>query len=121
MPGDILRMDLLEIKVGQQASMVTIPGEGALGDVITEMETTILKLEGNEVVFKDKIRVPKRPMIGVIGVAPAAESVPNGTPGPHGGNMDCTLICAGQQRVFHGRRGRRPVRRRRPARRHGRW
>ena len=71
-PGDILRVDLLEIKVGKQASMVTIPGEGALGDVITQMETAILKLEGNEIVFKDKIRIPKKPMIGVIGVAPAS-------------------------------------------------
>src|SRR5574339_182111 len=45
-PGDILRVDLLEVKVGKQASMVTIPGEGALGDTITKMETAILKLEG---------------------------------------------------------------------------
>ncbi len=82
--------------------MVTIPGEGALGSLITEMETTILKREGNELVFKDKVRVQKKPMIGVIGVAPAEGSVANGTPGPHGGNMDCTLIGAGQSRLFHG-------------------
>jgi amidase len=90
----------LEIQVGQQSSMVTIPGEGALGDVITQMETAILKLEGNQVVFKDKIRVPMRPMIGVIGVAPAADEVPTGTPGAHGGNMDCTLIAAGNKVYF---------------------
>jgi amidase len=29
-PGDILRVDLLEVKIGQQSSMVTIPGEGVL-------------------------------------------------------------------------------------------
>ncbi|MFH1184058.1 MAG: acetamidase/formamidase family protein [Chloroflexota bacterium] len=99
-PGDILRVDLHEIKIGKQASMVTIPGEGALGDVITQMETTILKLEAGQVVFKDRIRVPQRPMIGVIGVAPASGSVPNGTPGPHGGNMDCTLISQGNSVYF---------------------
>jgi amidase len=99
-PGDVLRIDLLNLEVGPQSSMVTIPGEGALGDVITEMETTILKREGNEVVFKDKIRVPTRPMIGVIGVAPAGDEVPTGTPGPHGGNMDCTLISAGNRVYF---------------------
>jgi len=86
--------------VGEQASMVTIPGEGALGDVITEMETAILRLEGDQIVFKDKVRVPKRPMIGVIGVAPASGEVPNGTPGPHGGNMDCTLVTAGNSVYF---------------------
>jgi amidase len=99
-PGDVLRIDLLDIQVGQQSSMVTIPGEGALGDVISQMETAILKLEDNQVVFKDKIRVPVRPMIGVIGVAPAEGEVPTGTPGAHGGNMDCTLISAGNRVYF---------------------
>ena len=99
-PGDVLRVDLLEVKVGTQASMVTIPGEGALGDAITEMETAILKLEDDHLLFKDKIRIPKKPMIGVIGVAPAEGSVPNGTPGPHGGNLDCTLMCEGNSAYF---------------------
>jgi len=99
-PGDVLRIDILEIQVGDQASMVTIPGEGALGDVITQMETSILKLEGNQAVFKDKVRVPLRPMIGVIGVAPALDEVPTGTPGAHGGNMDCTLVAAGNRVYF---------------------
>ena len=92
--GDILRVDLLEVSVGETATMVTIPGEGALGDVITKMETAVLRRDGDELVFHD-IRVPRRPMIGVIGVAPAEGEVPNGTPGTHGGNMDCTLITTG--------------------------
>jgi amidase len=100
MPGDILRVDLLEIKIGPQASMVAVPKEGVLGDVITEMETTILKRDGDHLIFKDKLRVPTRPMIGVIGVAPAEGSVPNGTPGSHGGNMDCTLISQGNSVYF---------------------
>ncbi len=99
-PGDILRIDILEIQIGQQSSMVTIPGEGALGDVITQMETAILKLDGNQLVFKDKVRITTHPMIGVIGVAPAAGEVPTGTPGAHGGNMDCTLIAAGNRVYF---------------------
>jgi amidase len=80
--------------------MVTIPGEGALGDVITQMETAILNIEGEHVVFKDKIRIPVKPMIGVIGVAPESGSVPNGTPGAHGGNLDCKLMCAGNSAYF---------------------
>jgi amidase len=99
-PGDVLRIDILDIEVSGQSSMVTIPGEGALGDVITQMETAILKLEGGQVVFKDKVRVPIRPMIGVIGVAPASDEVPTGTPGAHGGNMDCKLMAAGNRVYF---------------------
>ena len=99
-PGDVLRIDLLDIQVNERSSMVTIPGEGALGDVITQMETSILKLEGGQLVFKDKVRVPARPMIGVIGVAPAEGEVPTGTPGLHGGNMDCKLMAAGNRVYF---------------------
>jgi amidase len=99
-PGDVLRIDLLELMVGEQSSMVTVPGEGALGDVITQMETAILRREGNRVIFKDKIQVALKPMIGVIGVAPAEGEVPTGTPGPHGGNMDCNLIAAGSSVYF---------------------
>ena len=99
-PGDVLRIELLDIQVEKQSTMVTIPGEGVLGDVISQMETAILKLEGSQVVFKDKIRVPIRPMIGVIGVAPAEGEVPTGTPGSHGGNMDCTLVSAGSRVYF---------------------
>ncbi len=98
-PGDILRVDLLEVKTGEQASMVTIPGEGALGDVITQMETAILKRQGDNVIFKGMV-VPRQPMIGVIGVAPAEGEVPNGTPGEHGGNMDCKLIGQGTRLYF---------------------
>src|SRR5512135_1183836 len=41
-PGDVLRIELLDIQVDSQSSMVTIPGEGALGDIINQMETSIL-------------------------------------------------------------------------------
>lgn len=93
-PGDILRVDILEVSVGEQSTMVTIPGEGVLGDILKEMETVVLKRSGDKLAFRD-LRLPVRPMIGVIGVAPAEGEVPNGTPGPHGGNMDCKLITTG--------------------------
>lgn len=99
-PGDVLRVDVLSIETGPQSIMVTFPGEGALGDVISVMETTVLKQDGSQVVYKDKVRVDKKPMIGVIGVAPAEGAAPTGTPGPHGGNMDCTLITAGASVYF---------------------
>ncbi|HVO38298.1 MAG TPA: acetamidase/formamidase family protein [Spirochaetia bacterium] len=98
-PGDILRVDLLELTLEPQSVMVTLPGEGALGDVITTMETAVLKREGNDLLFRG-VRIPRRPMIGVIGVAPAQGEVPNGTPGSHGGNMDCTLIRQGARLYF---------------------
>ncbi len=99
-PGDILRVHLLEIKVADHSTMVTVPGEGVLGGDIKEMETVLLEHLDGKVIFKGKIEIPANPMIGVIGVAPASGRIPNGTPGPHGGNMDCTLITAGTRVYF---------------------
>jgi len=99
-PGDVLRVDLLELKIIGQATMVAVPGEGVLGDRITEMETAVLNYEGDRVIFRDKIAIPMAPMVGVIGVAPASGKVPNGEPAVHGGNMDCTLITQGANVYF---------------------
>lgn len=98
--GQVVRVDILELKVGERSTMVTVPGEGALGQHLTHVETVLLPREGNSVVFRNRVRVPVRPMIGVIGVAPREGSVPCGTPGPHGGNLDCTLIGEGASVYF---------------------
>jgi len=42
-----------------------------------------------------ELRLPARPMIGVIGVAPDEEGYPTGTAHRHGGNMDTKEIVAG--------------------------
>ncbi|MBC7262095.1 MAG: acetamidase/formamidase family protein [Chloroflexi bacterium] len=94
-PGDILAVEIEDVRVADRGAMVTIPGEGALGDIITETETRFFSMEAGQVVFSDRIHLPVKPMIGVIGVAPQGKPVSNGTPGPHGGNIDCTLIGAG--------------------------
>ena len=94
-PGDLLRIDLHEVKATGPSVMVAVPKVGALGDLITEEETVIVEHVGDTVVFKDKVVVKQRPMLGVIGVAPAEGEIPNSTPGTHGGNMDCTLITSG--------------------------
>jgi len=91
-PGDVLRVDLHEVKAHGPSVMIAVPGVGALGHLITEEETVILDHSGDTVTYKDKVVVKQKPMLGVIGVAPAEGTVPNSTPGPHGGNMDCTLI-----------------------------
>src|SRR5699024_10046704 len=41
------------------------------------------------------VEFPLNKMIGVIGTANADEGITTGTPGPHGGNMDNTMISEG--------------------------
>lgn len=96
-PGDILRIDLHEVKAHGPSVMVAVPNVGALGHLITEEETVIVENREDTVVFKEKVVVKQKPMLGVIGVAPAEGAIPNSTPGIHGGNMDCTLITSGSK------------------------
>lgn len=93
--GDVLEVAIEEIDVAEQGVMTTAPGMGIIGDEVKEETTTIIPIEEGQAVFSDKLRLPIRPMIGVIGTAPVEGEVPCGTPGPHGGNMDCKEIVAG--------------------------
>jgi amidase len=94
-PGDLLRIEVREVKATGPSVMVAVPGVGAMGDMISAMETTILEHTEDAVVFKGRVKVRQKPMLGVIGVAPAQGEIPNSTPGGHGGNMDCALVSTG--------------------------
>lgn len=103
-PGDVLKVSVLDIEVGDHGVMTDGPGEGVLGDVIKEGVTKILPIRDGKVIFNDKLSFDIDPMIGVIGVAAKDEGIPTGTPGEHGSNMDCTKIKKGASvylPVFH--------------------
>lgn len=94
-PGDVLKIEILQITVQDKGVMAAIPGGGLLGKSIEKSEIKIIPVEGDTLRFNGKIHLPLNPMIGVIGVAPAEGVIPCGTPGSHGGNMDNTKIAAG--------------------------
>lgn len=94
-PGSILRVEIAEINTRDYAVMCVEHGSGALGEFIEGVETSVLPIRNNCLILSETLSIPIQPMIGVIGTAPAEEPVLNGTPGEHGGNMDCKLITAG--------------------------
>jgi len=94
-PGDTLKVEILRIGLAAQAATVEAPGEGITGLAASEENTKILPIENGCAVFSPALRLPVKPMIGVIGTAPADESIPTGTPSFHGGNMDCKRIGEG--------------------------
>lgn len=97
MPGDILRVHIRRINFTRQyAVMVTVPGAGVLADELTRPAVIMVPVSHGSATLPGDVRIPLNPMIGVIGVAPAeGASVSCGTPGMHGGNMDCRLITEG--------------------------
>ncbi len=94
-PGDILKVEILSIDLDDHGVIADGPGEGVIGKVLTEEATRIYPVQDGVIRLSDKLSVPVQPMIGVIGTAPAGDGVDTGTPGAHGGNMDCTRIGAG--------------------------
>ena len=96
-PGDILRVDVEQIDVREYAVMCLEEGAGALGDYLEGIETSIYQIKNERLIVDERLSIPIKPMIGVIGVAPEGEGILNGTPGEHGGNMDCKEITAGSR------------------------
>ena len=94
-PGDAIKVAIKRIEVKGNGIMAAIPGFGVLGDEIKEASLEVMSIHDDHVDFGHGIKLPYRPMLGVIGVAPADESIPCGTPGSHGGNMDCKKIAPG--------------------------
>ncbi|MDA8217449.1 MAG: acetamidase/formamidase family protein [Dehalococcoidales bacterium] len=93
--GDSLIVEILNIKLGAQGYTRIKPGSGVIIDELEPPRCRIVKVEGDTLVFSPQIRFPVRPMVGVIGTAPAGEAVYSFYPGPHGGNLDINDIAVG--------------------------
>lgn len=91
-PGDALAVTIHEIRLLDRGWSVSLPGTGALaGPMGDEVFTRRVPIDAEGVHVTDRHVLPPRPMIGCIGVAPAAGT--NSTVMPAhalGGNMDVT-------------------------------
>lgn len=97
-PGDVLEIQIVDIKVNNQGVMATGKGLGPLGGKFEGYYTKIVKVENSKAIFND-LELDIEPMVGVIGVAPKEGTINCGTPGSHGGNLDTRYIKKGA-RVF---------------------
>jgi amidase len=66
-----------------------------LGDLIEKANTKIIPIRNGKAIFSDDIKLPLRPMLGVLGVAPAKGKIHCAVPGNHGGNMDTKEVRPG--------------------------
>lgn len=100
-PGDLLKVEIVSIDVKDKGVAATIPGGGLLGDQVKESVVRIIDVKDGYADFQG-VKLPLKPMIGVIGVAPADEDGPwpTDTPWKHGGNMDTTDIRPGSTLYF---------------------
>ena len=92
-PGDVLRIDVKKIDLASSGCACVREGAG-----IYEIEGNHCKrypVAGGFVQYAHGIKVPIKPMIGVIGVAPIGGEESTRRPGEHGGNLDIKDLCEG--------------------------
>ena len=107
MPGDILRVRILSIELGPSGCMTARRGTGTYE--IEGFSCRRFPIEGDVALFDEGIRIPLRPMVGVLGTAAAAADgrlaavsadaglpfASTQIPGEHGGNLDIRDLGAG--------------------------
>jgi len=95
MPGDMLKIDILDIIPGPVGVVMLGPGSGSEKEFFQEKVLRRIPVTDGYAHYSEQLKLPVTPMIGVIGVAPAGDGVSTITPMDHGGNMDCTQIRKG--------------------------
>lgn len=91
--GDVLAVDILDVAVGSTGVACSMEGDGPLSHM-AQVRTRLFPIEDGYAQFNG-IQWPVRPMVGVIGTAPADKSIGCGYAGDHGGNMDSRHIRKG--------------------------
>jgi acetamidase/formamidase len=88
-PGDGVAVEILGIAFGSWGWNMSLPHYGLLAGKLRAPSLTRHRIGDGRVHLSDTLSVPLRPMIGCLGLAPAAgESSTLGPAYPWGGNMD---------------------------------
>ncbi|WP_349670247.1 acetamidase/formamidase family protein [Lacrimispora sp.] len=95
MPGDMLKIDILDIVLGPEGVVMLGPGSGSEREFFSHKILKRIPVIDGFAHYSEHLKLPITPMIGVIGVAPGGDGVSTITPMDHGGNMDCTQIRKG--------------------------
>ncbi len=95
MPGDTLHVHVQALRLGARGFVATTPGTGLLGGRAVDATIQPFDVDGDAVVGPGGARLPLRPMVGTIGVAPRSGAVPTLSLGRHGGNLDINHVTTG--------------------------
>lgn len=102
-PGDVLKVTLHKVELGDWGWTAIVPGFGFLSDEFTapKIKTFELASGTNTAAFNDSINIPLEPFPGVMGVAPATDSLLSTVPPrKNGGNMDDPHLVEGTTAYF---------------------
>jgi amidase len=101
MPGDAVSVEVLAIEPRDWGWTAAIQGFGLLDGLLPEPMLERLPIQDGEVIVSDRVRLPLRPMIGCLGLAPAEGATSSLSPAmPWAGNYDLTQIAPGATVLF---------------------
>jgi acetamidase/formamidase len=102
--GDMLKVEIVKIELDRLGFTSLWPGIGMFPDWVRRKEfgiqTRVVEVKDGLVHWNEHLRLPVKPMIGVLGVAPVHGAVLTIDNGPHGGNLDVQEITSGNTVMF---------------------
>jgi len=102
--GDMLKVEILNMELDKLGYTALWPGIGMFPDWVRRKEfgiqTRVVEVKDGLVHWNEHLKLPVKPMIGVMGVAPVHGAVLTLDNGPHGGNMDVQEITSGNSVMF---------------------
>jgi amidase len=97
--GDMLSVEIVKMELDSLGFTALWPGIGMFPDWVRRKEfgrqTRVVEVKDGFVYWNEYLKLPIKPMIGVIGVAPVHGAVLTVDNGPHGGNLDVQEVTAG--------------------------
>lgn len=100
-PGDAIALTIEGFETSGWGWTGILPGFGLLAADFPEHHLIISRYNDQTIEFLSGVRLPLRPFIGTLGVAPAAPGTHNVIPPRRvGGNMDCRDLIAGSRLIL---------------------
>jgi amidase len=100
-PGDAVSVEVLAIEPRDWAWNAAIPRFGLLDGLLPGPMLERLPIQDGEVIVSERVRLPLRPMIGCLGLAPAEGETSTLSPAmPWAGNYDLTQVAPGATVLF---------------------
>ena len=101
---DMLKVEIVNMELDKLGFTALWPGIGMFPDWVRRKEfgiqTRVVEVKDGRVHWNDHLKLPVKPMIGVLGVAPVHGAVLTVDNGPHGGNLDVQEITTGNTVMF---------------------
>ena len=98
-PGHVLAVHIHKINLAELGYTHILQGHNPFKNWVRKEEWgnqfRIVRISDGLVHWSAHLKLPVRPMIGVIGTAPEIEAISNADNGPHGGNLDVQEVTEG--------------------------